>query len=144
MPVRSQAHAAAIRKGRPCRIENRLELRQIRIVFFTGSGAATTGGAAGTNVEMIRFSLGYDLSTQKPTAIATFICIAKAEAGQFTIPSWVLLALPPSFSLLGVSFGGYLTVSNSAVPVSFTTAAPAIDFGLLTFGTSSTKSVTYQ
>jgi uncharacterized protein (TIGR03437 family) len=44
---------------------------------------------------------------------ASFVCYAPASAGQLTVPSYVLLALPPSTN-------GNLGVSNSATPASFT------------------------
>jgi uncharacterized protein (TIGR03437 family) len=99
--------------------------------------------AAGTIVEMTGASITLSLEpTAGSGAVSGFVCLAPAEAGQFNIPSWVLLALPPTQSIQGITIPASLAVINSAKPVSFTAAG--LDQGLLTFAITSSKSVTYQ
>jgi hypothetical protein len=66
-------------------------------------------------------------SSASNTASASFTCYALANAGQFTVPSYVLLALPPSsngtlsinntnfstFSASGITNGGTVTAGVS-------------------------------
>jgi hypothetical protein len=58
---------------------------------------------------------------------AGFVCYAPVSAGQFTIPSFVLLGLP-----IGM---GTLTVENSTTPVPFTATGLdyAYSFAALTY-----------
>lgn len=88
-----------------------------------------TGGATGTYVEISGSSSSADFSVS-----ASFICLAPVSAQQFTIPSYVLLALPTGAGSLGVF--------NFSTPVKFT--APGIDFGYAEAGVTSDESVTYQ
>lgn len=60
----------------------------------------------------------------------TFVCTEKASAGTFTVPSYVLSALPASgtISIDGISgTGGFLLVGN--YPLSNTFTAPGLDLG---------------
>lgn len=60
----------------------------------------------------------------------TFVCTAPASAGTFTIPSFVLSALPASgnITLDGISgTGGFLLFGN--YPLSNTFTAPGLDLG---------------
>ena len=70
---------------------------------------------------------------------ATFFCTEKASAGTFTIPSYVLLALP-------VSTGGLipatLTVGVQSVPARFN--ATGLDYAYATWRVSTTRSVSYK
>ena len=100
-----------------------------------------TGGAAGTFVTMTGTSIAAT-QTGQFTGIAGFTCIAPAEANKFTIPSWVLLSLPPSPSLAGFSLPGSLSVADYGAPVSFT--ATGLDLGFVDFFASSSRTVTYQ
>lgn len=72
-----------------------------------------TGGAPNTYV----FIGG---SSSSGAASASFTCYAPASAGQLTVPSYVLLALPPSNM-------GSLSVENSTTPQSFT--ASGLNYG---------------
>lgn len=75
------------------------------------------------------------------TAGATFICIERTSAGTFTVPASILLALPPSGSTAGVSFGFWIVgaISN---PTRFTAAG--LDYGAVIYLATSSKSVTFQ
>jgi uncharacterized protein (TIGR03437 family) len=96
-----------------------------------------SGEAANSFVTMTGTSINIDLTTLTG-AVTTFTCIEDASKEKFTIPSWVLLAVPPSSALVP----GTLTVGNSTAPVQFT--ATGLDTGLLEFLTSTTMNVTYQ
>jgi uncharacterized protein (TIGR03437 family) len=96
-----------------------------------------SGEAANSFVTMTGTSINIDLATLTG-ALTTFTCLEDASKEKFTIPSWVLLAVPASSAIIP----GTLTVSNSTAPVSFT--ATGLDTGLLEFLTSTTKNVTYQ
>ncbi len=75
---------------------------------------------------------------------ATFVCLAPAAAGQFTVPAAVLLALPPSSSAGtgGVSVPtGFLFVGTSTT-TPFT--APGLDQGFAVYSDSTGKGVTFQ
>ncbi len=75
-----------------------------------------TGGAANTYVYISGSSTANSVT-------ASFTCYAPVSAGQFTVPSYVLLALPAS-SGIG---GGSLLVENVTAPQSFT--ASGLDYG---------------
>ena len=64
------------------------------------------------------------------SASASFLCYAPASAGQFTVPSYVLLALPPSTN-------GTLGIANGATPTSFTASGltnPGIGIIAVSYG----------
>jgi hypothetical protein len=67
-------------------------------------------------------------TTSNASPAALFFCTANAADGKFTIPPVVLLALPPSGTVLDapIPLGGMALVSAGA-PVSF--SAPGIDIG---------------
>lgn len=89
-----------------------------------------TGGASGTYVAISgNSSLSTDLAVS-----GSFICLAPVSAQQFTIPSYVLLAMPTGTGSLGVA--NYANLSK------FT--ATGIDFGYVLAGVSSSENVTYQ
>ena len=67
-----------------------------------------------------------------------FLCAASVDAGQMTIPSYVLLNLPTTGSSTAA---GQLTVGNSSVSL-FT--ASGLDFGAVRYSLSYTLSVKYQ
>ena len=88
-----------------------------------------TGGATGTYVEISGSSSSADFSVS-----ASFICLAPVSDQQFTVPSYVLLALPTGTGSLGVF--------NFSSPVKFT--ATGIDNGYAEAGVISDENVTYQ
>ncbi|MSO20201.1 MAG: hypothetical protein EXQ56_06995 [Acidobacteria bacterium] len=75
------------------------------------------------------------------TAQATFVCLERTSAGQFNIPSSILLALPPSGSSAGVPFG-FMFVGAYTTPGRFT--APGLDFGYTSYISTISKSVSFQ
>jgi uncharacterized protein (TIGR03437 family) len=91
-----------------------------------------TGGANGTYV-YIEGSSSTSPATGEPVSIS-FVCIVPVTDQQFTIPAYVLLALPTGT--------GTLAVFNEANPVSF--IATGITSGSLSAGVASEENVTYQ
>jgi hypothetical protein len=94
-----------------------------------GQTVTWAGGVPGTYVAIS------GQSQANPAPTVTFICNAAVEAGQFTIPSWVLLALPSSNT-------GGLSVENLTGQQSFTSVG--LDFGDGFGASSSGITVTYQ
>jgi hypothetical protein len=92
-----------------------------------------TGGVPGSQVTAVG---GSDVGGVN----IAFLCAASVEAGQLTIPSYVLLNLPPT----GTSpIPGQLTVGNDAVsPQLFT--ATGLDWGKVTYGLNYTLFVKFQ
>ena len=88
-----------------------------------------SGGASGSYVWIVG-------SSSSGTASASFVCYAPQSALTFTVPSYVLLALPPSSST------GSLGLENVTAPVSF--SASGLDYGLAFAGVSSSISPSYN
>jgi len=87
-----------------------------------------SGGASGDYVAILGTS-----TSATGNVTATFICTEKASVGTFTVPSFVLSALPASGTITvdGVNgAGGFLLLGN--LPASNTFTAPGIDLGLFT------------
>ncbi len=82
-----------------------------------------------------------DSSPHTFNASASFACYARASDGSFTVPPFVLLALPPTGTTLGVQ-GGSLTVSGTAAPLQF--QASGIGLGLGISSVSSGLPVIYR
>jgi uncharacterized protein (TIGR03437 family) len=83
-----------------------------------GQPITWTGGAKGTYVQ---------IGGQSAVAVgvgATFVCLAPVDDGQFTIPSWILLALPPNatgaLNIANVVYGPTYSVPNLDYAYSFT------------------------
>jgi uncharacterized protein (TIGR03437 family) len=100
-----------------------------------------TGGGSGSYVTIAGSSFGSINGSSTDFVVADFTCQAPTSAGTFTVPSSVLLSLPQSFSLLGVSTST-LSVSNVTGPVTFN--ATGIDLGLVEATIENTINVTYQ
>lgn len=98
-----------------------------------GQQITWTGGATGTYVEIVGSSTSSSTALQAP-ATASFVCLAPVSAQQLTIPSYVLLALPPGTGSLGVY--------SASAPVSFT--ASGLDYGSAVAVVISDETVTYQ
>lgn len=92
-----------------------------------------TGGANGTYVYISGSSTSTGATGATPLS-ASFICLAPVNAGQFTIPSYVLQALPAGSGSLGVY--------NFTVPGTF--KATGIDYGYIGAAVYSAENVTYQ
>jgi uncharacterized protein (TIGR03437 family) len=69
---------------------------------------------------------------------AVFVCSERTSAGQFTVPSYVLSALPAT---AGQNIG-ILSVNNNTQPVTFTAAG--LDIGAVVATSGSSKTVTYR
>jgi uncharacterized protein (TIGR03437 family) len=84
-----------------------------------------SGGASGDYVAILGSS-----TSATANVTVTFVCTEKVSAGSFTIPSFVLSALPASgtITISGISGpGGFLLVGN--YPLSNTFTAPGLDLG---------------
>jgi uncharacterized protein (TIGR03437 family) len=92
-----------------------------------------TGGISGGHV----YITGASFATSSGPG-AFFSCTAPSTAGQFTIPSIVLLALPPS----AASPQSYVSIANASPALSFTAAG--ISAGIVTASTAIMQLVTFQ
>jgi len=85
---------------------------------------------------------GYSASGTGATSVgATFLCYANVSDGQFNIPANVLLALPPSVVVSGVSTGALL-VGSTTTPKPFT--AVGVDIGYIVGSSNSLKNLNYK
>jgi hypothetical protein len=100
-----------------------------------------TGGGSGTSVTISGESFGVVASSTAVFEVGEFTCQASAAAGTFTVPASVLLALPPSFTIAGVSTST-LSVSNVTGPVSF--SATGLDAGYVEATVGNSINVAYQ
>jgi uncharacterized protein (TIGR03437 family) len=100
-------------------------------VTWTGGDPNGTVLIAGTSVS----------GTAADSVGASFNCTAKASDGQFTIPPAVLLAMPPSVVVSGVSTGSLLVGTNTT-PKSFT--ASGLDMGYAVATVDVLKTLNYQ
>ncbi len=89
-----------------------------------------TGGSPSSYVY-----IGGTSSSSDGSASANFVCYAQAGAGQFTVPSYVLLALP--------SGSGTLGLTNSGTPGTFT-ASGLTSPGTAFIGVSSSINTKYN
>ena len=103
-------------------------------VNWTGGDPATLAIISGTSVETLDGDAGQALA-------GFFTCTAPVAAGAFTVPPSVLLALPPSSTIEGVSFSS-LSVGNSTKTTYFN--APNVDVAGASATVSSSTYVTYQ
>lgn len=74
-----------------------------------------------------------------PDVGAAFICTERATARSFTVPSWVLSALPASSQ-----FGGMLMVGSSPLMERNKFNARGLDIGYFVYFTLTSKTVTFQ
>jgi hypothetical protein len=77
---------------------------------------------------------------QLDPVVASFTCYERASAGRFTIPSAVLLAIPPTPS--SALIPGTLSVGNFGTPATFN--ASGLDVGLISAGSITSKTVTFR
>jgi uncharacterized protein (TIGR03437 family) len=85
--------------------------------------------------------MGFSAIQQPQESGAIFICREPVSAGQFTVPSAVLSALPPSTVVEGIPTG-FLMVGGSTKPVQFT--PQGLDVGLFVADSLTGKNVGYQ
>lgn len=98
-----------------------------------GQQITWTGGATGTYVVISGSSTSNGLSGAEPVS-ASFTCLAPVSAGQFTVPAYVLQALPTGSGSLGVS--------NFALTGTF--QATGLNYGITEAGVVSGENVNYQ
>ena len=104
----------------------------------------TVTWTGGDNNSFVLIS-GYDLNANSASpALALFTCSVPATAGQFTIPSAVLLSLPSSgpFNFVVPNLVPLLQVAQLPFPQSFT--VPNLDFAVIQAIFSVTVPVTYN
>ena len=87
------------------------------------------------------FITGYSVSADNVGA--TFTCTERVSAGQFTVPSFVLSALPPSGSSEGVPLGGLL-VGTTPLPGPNKFTAPGLDAAYFIYSMSFLKSAGFE
>jgi hypothetical protein len=114
------------------------------IIRANGQLVTWTGGDPNGIVTITGDSI--QLASDNSAVGAFFSCTAPVSAGQFTIPSPVLLSLPVSTAISvapGVSIDtGSLSVGTSSLPVTFT--AEGLDYGFAGTSVSSSKTLGYQ
>lgn len=98
-----------------------------------------SGGAAGGIVAI--FGGSADPSTG---AGAAFQCVAAADAGKFTLPAWLLSALPASVKdpIIGLPVGFLALASTLAQPIRF--EATGVDVGFFLWAELQSTTVVYQ
>ena len=72
---------------------------------------------------------------------AQFVCTERAGAERFTVPTWVLSALPRIGQSQGVALG-FLSVGSVLEPARF--QASGLDVGIFNWGTLQARNVNYQ
>lgn len=93
------------------------------------------GGESGGFVYIFGYSLASPSGPDSTSTGAEFFSASPADAGQFTVPSVVLSALPQTGSVAGFqSLLGGMGLTSVSPPVSFT--APGIDVGIATASSS--------
>ena len=105
------------------------------------------GGDPSGMMQITGTSLLIDAANPSNALGVTFTCVESMSAGTFTVPAYVLLALPvtQTQSVGGIQIGGQggtLGLTATATPASFT--ATGIDLGQAQYSQSINKSVTYQ
>jgi uncharacterized protein (TIGR03437 family) len=100
-----------------------------------GQVVTWTGGDANGTVLIV------GSATNSDTVGASFSCYANASAGTFTIPSQVLLALPVSAVVSGLSTGS-LAVGQYSTPTPF--SASGLDYAFLVYTNLNLKTLNYK
>jgi uncharacterized protein (TIGR03437 family) len=100
-----------------------------------------TGGDPSTYVSITGLSLGSVNGSTSNFVAALFTCEAPTPADTFTVSPAVLLSLPPSTTIGGVSLSS-LSVSNFTNPVPFT--ATGLDAGFVEASVENSITVNYQ
>jgi uncharacterized protein (TIGR03437 family) len=100
-----------------------------------------TGGDPSTYASITGLSFGSVNGSITDFVVGDFTCQAPTSAGTFTVPSAVLLSLPASTTIAGISFSA-LSVSSHTGPVTFT--ATGLDVGWAEASVENTITVTYQ
>jgi uncharacterized protein (TIGR03437 family) len=106
------------------------EQNTVTITRSAGWNVTWANAAPGSNVTMAGTSYTADFS-----AYAYFQCVAPGSAGQFTVPPYVLQALPAGGN-------GLLYVSNQTLPTTFT--ATGLDYGFAAGAVNYTVDVVFQ
>lgn len=106
-----------------------------------GQTVTWTGGDPSSTVSITGTSFGSINGSQTDFVVGAFTCQAPASAGTFTIPSAVLLSMPPSISFLGIS-SSTMSLSNVSNPVSFN--ATGLDIGWASAIVENIIDVAYQ
>jgi uncharacterized protein (TIGR03437 family) len=108
------------------------------ITRASGQTITWSGGDANTTILIGGSSV---TGSSADSVGATFSCVARASDGSFTIPSQVLLALPPSVQVSGVDVSS-LFVGAYTAPVTFT--ASGLDYGAVIGSVENVKTLGYK
>jgi len=100
-----------------------------------------SGGDPSKEYVTIFGASGIDVTGEGDAVGAIFFCIERNSAGRFTVPSYVLQALPVSAVISG-SATGLLGVGSAGEGNRFT--ATGLDIGNLQYSTSTAKTVNYK
>ena len=106
-----------------------------------GVKVSWTGGDSSTSVNITGLSVGSINGNATDFVASLFTCRAPTAAGTFTVSPAVLLSLPASTSIEGISIST-LAVSNVSAPASFT--AKGLDAGWVSASVEDSINVTYQ
>jgi len=108
------------------------------LVWTNSSSITTVNRAGGQNITWTGGAPGSYVyiggTSSSSTATASFTCYAPVSGGSFTVPSYILLALPAGMGTLGVT--------NNTTPVSF--SASGLDYGVAFGGISFSITPTYN
>ncbi len=106
-----------------------------------GVTVSWTGADAANGIYVTGFSAGG--SDPNNLIAGSFSCHAAGASGSFTVPAYVLLALPPSYTVPGLSLPtGSLGVSSGTSYQTF--SAPGLDLGFIGSSVEISQAVTYE
>ncbi len=106
-----------------------------------GVTVSWTGADAANGIYITGFSAGG--SDPNNLAAGSFSCHAPGASGSFTVPAYVLLALPPTYVVPGLSLAtGSLGVSSGTSYQTFT--ASGLDLGFIGSSVEISQAATYQ
>jgi len=102
------------------------------------------GGPTGPNALVVIAGYSAVINSDNSSFGAYYVCLAPADAGQFTVPSTVLLALPASGVISGPGFS--IALGNIAVGGYFYTSftAPGLDYGYAGYTETFQKTLAYE
>lgn len=129
------AFTARLTIGQPLNWTNRATVGNSGPDAISRSGELTPTWTGGTAGDFVTITGASSLAGGRTTVI--FICIERATAGRFTVPSWVLSALPPSEQ-------GFLSLGLSPLLENSRFEAPGLDAGFIWAASSSMRTIAYR
>jgi uncharacterized protein (TIGR03437 family) len=101
-----------------------------------------TWTTSGLDTELVTvFGISVPDASSEPWA--ALLCSTPADAGQLTVPSWVLSAMPPSATSAGLPLG-FLGLMNSSPASGSATTVEDIDVGRFQYGLLQMNSVAFR